>query len=61
MKVKAIQKGYYFHRRRAVGEVFEVKEKEFSEKWMVKVKASRFEDPIEAVAEVVYDEDEDVI
>ena len=38
MEVKAIKLGYYDHKRRRVGSVFELKDaKDFSEKWMIKV------------------------
>ena len=60
MKVKVIAKGYYNHKRRYVGDILDVKENEFSEQWMTKVKAGA---PVEPVAEaaVVYDEDDEVI
>jgi len=37
MKVKAINPGYYDMRRIKVGEILEVPEKYFSDKWMEKV------------------------
>ena len=41
MKVKAIKEGFYGNSRRRVGAVFEVTEKQFSSKWMVKVEEQR--------------------
>lgn len=46
MKVKAFAKGYYGHRIRKVGDVFDiVKDSHFSDKWMTKFngKAKRAE------------------
>ena len=68
MKVKAIQMGYYQHKRRREGEVFELEaikgkdgqiipaEKQFSAKWMAKVGSKKVEAQDEVVASDVVGE-----
>lgn len=67
MKVKAIRLGYYQHKRRREGDVFELEsvkgkdgeiispEKQFSDKWMVKVGKQKIEadDEIAVSEEIV--------
>ena len=57
MKVKATQLGYYNHRRRREGHVFEiVNEKDFSKKWMEKVDGDKPEPKPETVKETPKEE-----
>ena len=37
MKVKAIRLGYYEHARRREGDIFHIKESEFSKNWMERI------------------------
>lgn len=41
MKVRATRLGYYVDRRVKVGEIFEVPESHFSDKWMEKVEGEK--------------------
>ena len=61
MKVKATRMGYYGHKRRKEGEVFNIKsEKFFSKNWMVKaLKKKKFEPEFEN--EIEESEEEEMV